>query len=99
MERAEYDIEEMHRTRFYGIDPRTGRERKGPLNRGYNPFGPVPRDHTILLWLLEFPLRHLQMVMRIAVPVFMFVATWFFGYSVSYIVGDHLEDNLGYIKK
>ena len=99
LERSERDIEEMHHSRFYGIDPRTGKEKDGPLNRGWNPFGPMPRDHTILLWLLEFPIRHIQMLMRIIVPILMFFFTWLLGYNVSYVVGDHLEDNLNYIEK
>eukprot|EP00943_MAST-04B_sp_MAST-4B-sp1_P008642 g8642.t1 len=101
LERSEHDIEEMHRTRFYGIDPRTGKRKNGPLNRGFNPFGPLPREYnsSFLLWLLEFPMRHLQMILRVVVPVLLFIGTWLFGYSVSYVAGDHLEDNLRYMER
>ena len=37
--------------------------------------------------------------MRIIVPILMFFFTWLLGYNVSYVVGDHLEDNLNYIEK
>ena len=37
LECAERQIERMHHSRFWGIDPRTGRRRAGPYNRGWRP--------------------------------------------------------------
>ena len=100
LERAEKDIEQMHHSRYWGIDPRTGKRKPGPLNRGLNPLGPLPRDpNSAVMWALEFPLRWVQAAMRLAVPGFMFLGAWATGHCVSYRLGDHLEDNLWYMKR
>jgi dimethylaniline monooxygenase (N-oxide forming) len=100
LERAERDIELMHHSRYWGVDPRTGTLKPGPMNRGLNPFGPLPRDPLSLpLWALEFPLRWVQMVVRILVPGLLFLLCYLCGYNVSYKLSDRLEDNLQYLRR